>query len=53
MVVREVRFEVTPPGFRTRSVTLVTTLLDANTYPAWALAELWLLATLCGACNRL
>jgi DDE family transposase len=42
MVVREVRFQVTPPGFRTRSVTLVTTLLDAKTYPAWALAELYL-----------
>ena len=42
VVVREVRFEVIQPGFRTRSVTLVTTLLDANTYPAWALAELYL-----------
>jgi Transposase DDE domain len=42
MVVREVSFQVTQPGFRTRSVTLVTTLLDANTYPAWALAELYL-----------
>jgi len=42
MVVREVRFQVTQPGFRTRSVTLVTTLLDAKTYPAWALAELYL-----------
>ena len=42
IVVREVRFQVTPPGFRTRSVTLVTTLLDAKTYPDWALAELYL-----------
>jgi hypothetical protein len=42
VVVREVSFQVTPPGFRTRWVTLVTTLLDANTYPAWALAELYL-----------
>jgi DDE family transposase len=42
MVGREVRFQVTPPGFRTRSVTLVTTLLDTKTYPAWALAELYL-----------
>ena len=42
IVVREVSFQVTPPGFRTQSVTLVTTLLDAKTYPAWALAELYL-----------
>jgi hypothetical protein len=41
MVVREVSFQVTQPGFRTQSVTLVTTLLDAKTYPAWALAELY------------
>jgi Transposase DDE domain len=41
IVVREVTFQVTPPGFRTQSVTLVTTLLDAKTYPAWALAELY------------
>ena len=42
IVVREVTFQVTPPGFRTQSVTLVTTLLDAKTYPAWALAKLYL-----------
>src|ERR687895_2769906 len=41
MVGREVSFQVTQPGLRTRSVTLVTTLLDAKTYPAWALAELY------------
>ncbi|HZC00674.1 MAG TPA: IS4 family transposase, partial [Gammaproteobacteria bacterium] len=40
-VVREVSFQVTQPGFRTKSVTLVTTLLDAKSYPAWALAELY------------
>jgi hypothetical protein len=40
-VVREVSFHVTQPGFRTKSVTLVTTLLDAKRYPAWALAELY------------
>src|ERR671915_255190 len=40
-VVREVSFQVTQPGFRTKSVTLVTTLLDAKRYPAWALAELY------------
>ncbi len=41
IVVREVSFHVTQPGFRTKSVTLVTTLLDAKSYPAWALAELY------------
>ena len=40
-VVREVRFQVVQPGFRTRSVALVTTLLDAKSYPAEALAELY------------
>jgi hypothetical protein len=38
--VREVSFQVTQPGFRTQSVTLVTTRLDAESYPAEALAEL-------------
>jgi DDE family transposase len=42
VVVREVTFQVSQPGFRTQSVTLVTTLLDAKSYPAWALAELYL-----------
>jgi hypothetical protein len=41
-VVREVRFQVAQPGFRTQSVTLVTTLLEAKVYPARALAELYL-----------
>ncbi len=40
-VVREVSFHVTQPGFRTKSVTLVTTLLDAKRYPAGALAALY------------
>ena len=42
LVVREVTFQVTQPGFRTKSVTLATTLWDAKAYPAWALAELYL-----------
>jgi hypothetical protein len=42
LVVREVTFQGTQPGFRTQSVTLVTTLLDAESYPAEALAELYL-----------
>jgi hypothetical protein len=51
MIVREVTFQVTQPGFRTHTVTLVTTLMDARRYAAQALAlldcrrwamELWL-----------
>jgi hypothetical protein len=38
LVVRELRSRVICPGFRTREVTLVTTLLDAEWYPAEALA---------------
>jgi hypothetical protein len=40
LAVRELRYEVGRPGFRTRTVTLVTTLLDAEAYPLGALAEL-------------
>jgi len=39
--VRVVRFEVSEKGFRTRRVTLVTTLLDAQKYPVRALAALY------------
>ena len=41
LVVRELRYEVGRPGFRTKSVTLVTTLLDAEIYPLDALAKLY------------
>jgi hypothetical protein len=41
--VRELRYRITAPGFRTREVTLVTTLLDAEAYPASALAELYMM----------
>jgi hypothetical protein len=41
VVVRELRYRVRRPGFRTRSVTLVTTLLDPERYPPEALAELY------------
>ena len=41
ITVREVRDTVDRPGFRTRVVTLVTTLRDAALYPAEALAELY------------
>src|SRR5262249_47543216 len=41
VVVRELRYRIETPGFRTREVTLVTTLIDAAMYPAEALAELY------------
>lgn len=41
IVVRELRYRIEVPGFRTREVTLVTTLLDEAAYPADALAELY------------
>jgi Transposase DDE domain len=41
IVVRELRYRIEVPGFRTREVTLVTTLTDAVAYPADALAELY------------
>jgi hypothetical protein len=39
--VREVGYRVETPGFRTHTVTLATTLLDAERYSADALAELY------------
>jgi hypothetical protein len=41
LMVRELRYRVGPRGFRTKEVTLVTTLLDEQLYPATALAELY------------
>ena len=41
IVVRELRYRIEVPGFRTREVTLVTTLIDAELYPADALAGLY------------
>lgn len=41
ITVRELQYEVDRPGFRVRSVTLVTTLLDPAAYPADALAGLY------------
>ena len=41
LVVRELRYPVGRPGFRTQEVTLVTTLLDADLYPLLDLAELY------------
>jgi hypothetical protein len=41
LVVREVHYSVRTPGFRTRAVTLVTTLLHQDRYPVGALSELY------------
>jgi Transposase DDE domain len=41
IVVRELRYRVEVPGFRTREVTLVTTRVDAEAYPADELASLY------------
>ena len=39
LIVRELRYVVRQPGYRTRRVTLVTTLVNAGDYPADAAAE--------------
>jgi len=41
LVLREVRYHVGTPGFRTRQITLVTTLLDGEIYHVADLAELY------------
>ena len=41
MPVRELRYKVEVPGFRVQTVTLVTTLLDAEAYPKEDLADLF------------
>ncbi|MBN2448294.1 MAG: transposase, partial [Phycisphaerae bacterium] len=41
LVVRELRYRVTRRGYRSRRITLVTTLLDAEAYPVAELAELY------------
>ena len=41
IVVRELRFAIVVPGMRTREITLVTTLLDAERYSAEDLAQLY------------
>ena len=40
-VLREVRYQIGTPGFRTREIPLVTTLLDAEIYRVADLAELY------------
>ena len=41
LIVRELRYQVGRPGFRTRTVTIVTTLLDAEFYSLEVIAELY------------
>ncbi len=41
LILRLIRLQVTAQGFRTRTVVLVTTLTDAELYPADALRELY------------
>jgi hypothetical protein len=41
IAVRELRYRIEAPGFRTHEVTPVTTLLDAEMYPAEQLASLY------------
>lgn len=41
LVLREVRVRVTQPGFRTKTVLVVTSLLDPQAFPASELAELY------------
>ena len=42
LIVRVLKVQLSIPGFRTRDVTLVTTLSDAEVYPAQELAQLYL-----------
>ena len=41
ITVRELRYRVSQRGFRVKEITLVTTLLDPEAYPAWELATLY------------
>jgi hypothetical protein len=41
LLLREVRYHIGTPGFRTRQITLVTTLLDAKVYSVTDLTELY------------
>ena len=42
LLVRELRYRISQRGHRTRVITLVTTLLDPDAYPATELAQLYL-----------
>jgi len=41
MTLRQVEYQVTEPGFRTQTITVITTLTDANEYPKEDIAELF------------
>jgi hypothetical protein len=41
LILREIRYHIGRPGFRTEAVTLITTLLDADLYTVEVLAELY------------
>jgi hypothetical protein len=41
LILRELRYRIEQPGCRTREVILVTTLIDAESYPAAELADLY------------
>jgi hypothetical protein len=41
LTLRELRYQITAPGFRTREVTLVTTLVEVMPYTSQALARLY------------
>jgi Transposase DDE domain len=41
LLLRELRFNIQRPGYRTRQITLVTTLLDVARFPAEELAQLY------------
>ena len=41
LTLRQIRVDVTTPGFRTRGYTLITTLTDPTTYSAYELADLY------------
>jgi hypothetical protein len=41
LIVRVIRFQLSSPGYRPKSLTLVTTLLDAQKYPAPQIAQLY------------
>ena len=43
MLVRAIRFRVQQPGFRAGEIVLLTTLLDAQKYPASEIADLYLM----------
>ena len=41
MSIREFRYQVVRPGYRTRAIVVATTLLDADRYPADKIAQLY------------